>query len=369
MQIDFHHAVTYVTARVAGFNHEDANTIAHSAQYVDDATKEGVIKFKNGAKYSRIASAHKMLDYKNLDELDNHNIWVPFHFLPGNSGLPAGKNPDSFIRKMICEPNSSVSLDMVESCIGDANKPYGLHRLGISMHVYADTWSHFGFAGVKHEINRVDNLVMHNDKFDITEKLSSFWGDFMDKVTNAFVSDFVPLGHGAALECPDLPYLHWTYTNGLGEEVDRDNLVYCEAAVRTMITHMQNYRKSLGEEIDETSKEEDVNQMIENFKNFRSRNADERHEMWLKSIFGGDFNFGKQQLSYDAKGPSSWKFEALNIREDNENIKQGSKINDEIFEYHGNFLQSNWKLFHDALQAHHFDISRNILPKYGICIA
>ena len=37
METDFHHTVTYVTARLAGFGREDAGTIARSAQYVDDA--------------------------------------------------------------------------------------------------------------------------------------------------------------------------------------------------------------------------------------------------------------------------------------------------------------------------------------------
>jgi len=48
MQIDFHHAVTYVVARMAGFNHNEADTISYSAQYVDDATNDGVIEFTNG---------------------------------------------------------------------------------------------------------------------------------------------------------------------------------------------------------------------------------------------------------------------------------------------------------------------------------
>jgi nucleoside 2-deoxyribosyltransferase len=69
MQIDFHHAVTYVVARLAGFGHREAEVVAYCAQYVDDATNTGEIIFENGAMYSRICSAHKMLDYRNFDEL------------------------------------------------------------------------------------------------------------------------------------------------------------------------------------------------------------------------------------------------------------------------------------------------------------
>jgi hypothetical protein len=62
MQIDFHHAVTYVTGRLAGFSHDDASIIAHAAQYVDDATNDGPLAFDTGARYVRVTSAHKTMD-------------------------------------------------------------------------------------------------------------------------------------------------------------------------------------------------------------------------------------------------------------------------------------------------------------------
>ena len=69
MQIDFHHATTYVVARLSGFPQPQAATVAHASQYVDDATCSGMIRFDNGALYSRICSAHKMVDPKNADAL------------------------------------------------------------------------------------------------------------------------------------------------------------------------------------------------------------------------------------------------------------------------------------------------------------
>jgi len=68
MQIDFHHAVTYVLARLAGFNYEQANIIAYSSQYVDDSNCDVFVKFNNGALYKPICSAHKILDYRNFDQ-------------------------------------------------------------------------------------------------------------------------------------------------------------------------------------------------------------------------------------------------------------------------------------------------------------
>ena len=86
MQIDGLHTLSYVLSRMAGFMHEVADIIAHSAQYVDDATDEGIVLFKNGATFSRISSAHEISMYDleyYLDAHENHLVWVPFHFLPG----------------------------------------------------------------------------------------------------------------------------------------------------------------------------------------------------------------------------------------------------------------------------------------------
>ena len=81
MQVDFHHGVTYVVARLAGFSASEADIIASSAQFVDDAVDSGKLYFKNGAVFEFTASAHKMLDYRNFEKLANHHVWIPFHFL------------------------------------------------------------------------------------------------------------------------------------------------------------------------------------------------------------------------------------------------------------------------------------------------
>ena len=51
MQIDFHHTVTYVLARLAGFDKSEANITAYAAQWVDDATSPGTVCFDNKALY------------------------------------------------------------------------------------------------------------------------------------------------------------------------------------------------------------------------------------------------------------------------------------------------------------------------------
>ncbi|OWL56498.1 hypothetical protein AKG74_19135 [Vibrio parahaemolyticus] len=43
--------------------------------------------FDNGVVYDRIGSANKMLNYQNTKGLANHQLWIPFHFLPVNLGF------------------------------------------------------------------------------------------------------------------------------------------------------------------------------------------------------------------------------------------------------------------------------------------
>ncbi len=48
---------------------------------------------------------------------------------------------------------------MIQEAINRQDLSYGLHRFGVTLQVYADTFSHQGFAGVLHEINEVEDAV------------------------------------------------------------------------------------------------------------------------------------------------------------------------------------------------------------------
>jgi len=65
---------------------------------------------------------------------------------------------------------------------------------------------------------------------------------------------------------------------------------------------------------------------------------------------------------YTPKGEGSWKHQAL--------ATDKAKDDDhEVFPYRECFLASDWKLFHDAAIAHHFNLVHHIiLPRYGICV-
>ncbi|OGT97421.1 MAG: hypothetical protein A2079_01760, partial [Geobacteraceae bacterium GWC2_48_7] len=277
------------------------------------------------------------------------------HFLPGNGDSEG--NPDhlgKFINKLICLPDSPIAKDMVKAAISDKHKPYGLHRLGIAMHVYADTWAHQQFAGVLHKVNNVDN-AKESGKTNIFIDLPSFLEDVLDEA-------IPPLGHGRANVLPDMPFLTWQYTNGRGEKIVRNNTTdFCKAADMMCIA-MKRYIAGNSEVevdgIDAVNK--DVIKRL--FSSFKEKNGDKRHKLWLKEIRQGTFKVDgtpfTEELIYNDKGRNSWKAKAL-----------GTALELDEYEYNDAFLTSNWRMFHDALQQHRMSMLHDILPNYGICVA
>jgi hypothetical protein len=354
MQIDFHHGVTYVLSRIAGFGHDEASIIAYAAQYVDDATNSGVIHFSNGWSFNRISSAHKMLDYRNFQELANHHVWIPFHFLPGNGGLTAIENPAGELdRKLICTPNSYVAQDLVRECIEQRHQLYALHRLGITMHVYADTWAHQGFMGINHKWNDAIELLDRNGDRD---------DNLMNRLKSFFVGEALPLGHGTVLSNPDKPFLKWGYVNCQGDRIMRDNPKDFLTAAEHLCMALQRYRLGNATAMVPGLPESDREQIADLFNTVTDAKGEKRHEAWLRAITQGRFSFGSAQLSYIAKGKGSWKYIATGT----EAIVDPQEV---VFPDHSRFLQSHWKLFHDALQAHRFYVLHELLPTYGICVA
>ena len=372
MQIDFHHAVTYVIARLAGFPPVEADVLAHSAQYVDDATKSGEVRFDNRMRFQRLSSAHRLLDYNNLSTLANCQAWVPFHFLPGNAGEPAPAAPpiyeeEVFIARCVCRPDSVVAQDMMRAVIERQDRPYALYRLGIAAHVYVDTWAHQGFVGFNHAVNNARRLVAQNDahhEVGFVAKAKRAFGDAWNHAEGIVLGDVFPLGHGAVLSYPDRPYLRWSYTNGLGEDIVRDNPRDFDHAARRLYQQLRRYRDFAhdGDAVfTRTYDEPDALRTVaEMLAAIDDEDGGVRHATWLAAIAEGRFGF-RDTVGYIDKGAGSWKAIALGIDDDIDGDTMQYAL-----PYPAEFANSHWKLFHDALQAHRFFVLHELLPRYGL---
>jgi hypothetical protein len=353
MQIDFHHTATYAVARLAGFAHNEASTVAYASQYVDDSTNKGTIHFDNGKTYERIASAHKVFDVaNNCVNIEDYQVWVPFHFLPGNNGAPANaSHTTQLYQRLLCTPDSPLSQDMWNECRkrkGDAN---GLHRLGITAHVYCDTFSHQMFAGFRHHVNRVARI----------EHILPADSGVMERI-KSLVADELGLGHGGALTDPDLPYLEWRYTNGLQQDRTVPNPNTFLSASERLFSQFIYF---LGRDANITIATSDLG-VIQHLIRFNSsEDPTIRHQSWLETIRRGSFSFGGlsdeefRSLTYIPFGAGSWKSSALGATDERD-------TSGHIFQYEPTFEDSDWKKFHDALKGHQAEVLNVILPKYEL---
>jgi hypothetical protein len=220
MQVDFHYYATYALARAAGLNGVAAGTIATCSQYVDDATEAQPLVNGEGCRFAPEVTAHAITDLRQNTNLDDQpRVWVPFHFLPGGEG-------DELSAKLVCRKNSAIAREMVAHALDQADKPFALELLGITAHVYADTFSHWGFSGVSSRRNRVDGskVAVNRGTPDalaiMTASMKRFFAQYgvqggllenFRKAVSSVANSAGALGHGAVATCPDQPYLAWGF--------------------------------------------------------------------------------------------------------------------------------------------------------------
>lgn len=373
MQKDFHYDVVYVLAKWAGFNDSEAYTVAYASQYVDDANNSGHIEFYTGESYTRTSSAHETYDVKdNADNTENHNVWLPFHFLPGYCGetkdVPVAKD---LFERVVCTPDSFVAREMLQDVIRSRDESYGLHRFGIAIHTYADTWAHRGFAGVSNRINKVAKIVSAVDEND--KELLSLKDEFLRQFPK-----LIPVGHGTALHYPDLPYVkEWKFTfeedRERGEQTYNNTDAFIEAAdfllrlmrlflgVRVNTIVLADNVENLYGDIEALS-DEQRDFLRKTFIENNDDNGDVRHEKWLELSSNRSIQGVGKIPDYAPKGIGSWKYEALHTVNEIDGEEERFTFTDEFF-------TSDWKKFHDALQIQRQYILLKLLPKYGICVS
>ncbi|VVS95070.1 DUF6765 family protein [Desulfoluna spongiiphila] len=174
MDRDFHFFGTFMAASRAGFSGKEALTIATAAQFVDDCTEAVTHKGRplnrnprqvwvlagGGYVFTPIITAVADLNtWAGASEVDEtRQIWMPFHYLPGNTLSPKDpvvvrRGPAGEALDALCRPGSEAARELVNFAVdrygelSAVDRHLALMLVGICMHVFADTYGHQDFAG------------------------------------------------------------------------------------------------------------------------------------------------------------------------------------------------------------------------------
>lgn len=361
MNMDFHYYATYLAARVAGYEKEEAKIIAYAAQYVDESDSGMIDKKLLPGLSETTATIESMgtLLGRNMDLVreekeirESEHIWRSFHFLPGNIheeddrkvytgerkysrrflgmhllGTPEYGEKEARAFSLMCQPNSVLSEKMVNDVKKNKDKPYYLELLGIRMHVLADTWAHRYFAGTPSWwVNEAPKDVYYVPGGERMEY--SLLQDFSIKDFNKYMADnyflatppmpsfrsFSYLGHGRMGAVPDVPFMHYEYRPKWSHaDVEKNNpeefllafrqLVYAMNCVKEQFYYERNVYGDISEEM-----EENLRTVFEN-KEYKASKAAALWKPVIDKFYPGEAAF----LSDFNK--EEWKTEAGNAED------------------------------------------------------
>ena len=363
MQVDMHFYGTYCIARSAGVPALIACRIAQAAQYVDDSASSTsqVDNHPDGGKFATVVTAHTMASFQNRNEDDQRLVWVPFHFLPGNRG-------ETFSQRLICRKNSEIAQLMMEHHLDyDPDRDFGPELIGIGMHVYADTFAHYGFSGTSSRVNRVvsSSIKLKQSDAAVTAFLGKTFGDWMSK-WGGLVQNFREisseiaekatggLGHSGVSLYPDSPFLEWEYEYEFPEiagtsKVYRDNHTDYMEAAENMWYYLQSY-------VNDNDFNEGSDTVFEDFAGtfsdiYRLEGGEgERIALWEEVALSGDLGFSEEIPPYVATVID-------------QQHKEFSKLDRSADVVHTTAYR-----FHQAATVHRDYVVKELLPSYGIIV-
>jgi len=211
MDIEFHYWMTGIIAKEAGFNDQDAATIAYSSQFVDDNDVCLTIKSRTGGKPYCNYISQTMNILKPKDQL--MRIYPIFHFVPGEPLAISARRRDGKMHLLNTTPDNELSNAFMQSAFTSA-EDMRLYRIGIATHAYVDTWAHQNFVG---------------------------WYDNF----NALGSNLLPnIGHADAKHHPDWPAHRWDDERLVENEIS-NKLRFLSAAKR-LFEHYCDYLVTQG---------------------------------------------------------------------------------------------------------------------------
>lgn len=240
MDIAFHYFAVKTLARLAEFSEEDAQAIAEMSEYVDDYTAYSYQRHRSipdelknpcydvympgqnnqpnsGYNFNPCTTGFgSMFDYSVLTISNNQKNYVlPFHFLPLD--IP-GVNEGACAEEAHWH-NGSPQDSLISEEMEDAKNEYIrtpeqersnlLVKVGMLLHIYADTCAHQKFSGYARTSNQVNLVeVYENISGERKSLLPRFREKFLESQTG-WPANAVSIGHAFAGEAPDCTFVSW----------------------------------------------------------------------------------------------------------------------------------------------------------------
>ncbi|MCP4108617.1 MAG: hypothetical protein GY749_24225 [Desulfobacteraceae bacterium] len=340
MNLDFHYYGTYTAAKLAGYSSAEAATIAYAAQYVDVSDRdhlehEGRALVTGTTMVPTVESVYTLatkniVQWSSANVNESVNIWLPFHFLPGNFGAGQrvqynGETTSLGIWArwrytheyenyfgLMCLNDSDLLARVVNQVVESDSQT--LELIGLTMHVLADTWSHTYYAGIpawyiNDAGSQVTNILPDNSR-NAGQITQDMWqvsprNAWITTPVMPYYNSYAYLGHGRMGHLPDLPYLHYEYYPNWagGEAQTRDNTpLFCNAFWQ-MVYAMTCIRSKQPFKTREYSANPAHDSLITSILSAR---VDDQSTMWVDKINAG-MNFDPPAL-FDA---SKWKDEYM----------------------------------------------------------
>jgi hypothetical protein len=153
MDTEFHYWMTGIIAHRAGFNEEQAGTIAYCSEYVDENDVCMEIENKRDKKdryYNYVSQTMNIL--KPKQEL--MRIYPIFHFAPGEPDAYGARRRDGKMHILNTTPNNEHANEVLDASF-KAPHDIRLYRIGVATHTYVDTWAHQNFIGYFDYFNNI----------------------------------------------------------------------------------------------------------------------------------------------------------------------------------------------------------------------
>lgn len=243
MDITYHYFAVKTLARLAGFPEDEAQTLGEISQYVDDYAAYAYQRHSNmpedlkaapydvympgqdgrenpGYNFNPSTTGFaSMFDYSVLTISANQKNYVlPFHFLPADmASVSAGGNTREAHWHSAGPQDTLITQELAlaaqEYALVGGQLP--LIKIGMLLHIYADTCAHAGFSGCARESNQAELVHAYRNRLQDSavlrtqEDLRSRFSETIMQAQRGWVARAIAIGHGFAGEAPDCPFVTW----------------------------------------------------------------------------------------------------------------------------------------------------------------